>query len=121
MSNQRKKLIAGDEAILFDTQHKSPCSDCPWRQNSLKGWLNGELPDAWLADVHGEQRIDCHVLIGPQCAGAAIYRGNICKHPRQKDLLVLPPDRVKVFGSPMEFKKHHETTGISDETEEQDQ
>jgi len=39
-----------------------PCNDCPWRRKSCAGWL------------------------GPfgikQCAGAAVYRANVCKSPR---------------------------------------
>jgi hypothetical protein len=103
----RKQLISGEEAVPSKRQIRKPCSDCPFGRIALKGWLGSmPLPD-WIRAIQGESRIDCHTLIGPQCAGAAIFRANICKKPRDKSLLVLPPDDSLVFSSVEEFTKHH--------------
>jgi hypothetical protein len=59
--------------------------------------------------MHGEARIDCHVKLGAQCAGVAIYRTNVCKSPRDPEIITLPADRDAVFGSAVEFREHHES------------
>jgi hypothetical protein len=51
--------------------------------------------------------VDCHTVSNQQCAGAAIYRANVCKEPRRQELLRLPADKVKVFAWPTEFWAHH--------------
>jgi hypothetical protein len=103
----RRKLITSSEAVPATRQHDKPCSDCPWRRKSLAGWLGSMSVDEWLRAAHGESRIDCHALLGAQCAGAATYRTNVCKTPRDPALLVLPANRARVFASPMEFERHH--------------
>lgn len=106
---KRKQLLTVEDAVPAKSQHTSPCSDCPWARAALKGWLGDLTADEWLQQAHGEGRLDCHTLAGAQCAGAAIYRKNICKLPRDKKLLLLPADREQVFSGPYEFKAHHET------------
>lgn len=101
------KLISGDQARPTSVQRTSPCSDCPFRRDALPGWLGDSTPEEFLRMTHGESRIDCHTEVGPQCAGAAIYRRNVCKSPRDLTQLVLPANRVLVFGSPREFLDHH--------------
>lgn len=106
-------LTLASDATPIARQHTKPCHDCPWRRECLPGWLGGATPDEWLACVHGEARIDCHAHVmadgsGAQCAGVAIYRGNVCKSMRDKRIMVLPADRERVFATPMEFKAHHE-------------
>ncbi len=104
---KRKKLISSDEATPATRQHKKPCSDCPWAREALKGWLGGPTADEWLAEAHGNVRIDCHVHTGVQCAGSAIYRRNVLKLVGG-ELLRLEADKVLVFATPAEFKTHHE-------------
>lgn len=96
----RRRLVSSDEATPSRTQHTRPCGDCPWRRDALEGWLGNLTADAWLAAAHGDARIDCHTLIGPQCAGSAIYRANVCKLPRDPATLRLPADRRNVFAEP---------------------
>lgn len=108
MKPRARQLISIAEATEAIGQHKRPCSDCPWARKALPGWLGGVSIDAWLRDAHGEARIRCHTLLGAQCAGAAIYRTNVCKAPRDKTLLLLPADKVRVFKSPSEFRAHHD-------------
>ncbi len=103
----RPVLVTSDQAVPTAHQHTKPCSDCPWRRDAVPGWLGGSTTGDWLAAVHGEGRVDCHVLAGPQCAGAAIYRRNVAKRPRDPQVLVLDVDRDRVFSSPVEFQSHH--------------
>src|SRR6478609_9415624 len=104
-----RKLISSDEAKPSDRQHTRPCSDCPWRRDSLPGWLGSRTADAWLKSAHGEDMTYCHTVLGPQCAGLAIYRANVCKIPRDPEALRLPKDCETVFASPNEFLDHHES------------
>lgn len=109
--SKRKQLLSIDEAVEAKSQHRKPCSDCPFARASLPGWLGGLTVDEWLADLHhpGEVMIDCHTRRVAQCAGSAIYRANICKRPRPgSPVLVLPADKELVFSSPIELKAHHE-------------
>jgi len=103
----RRQLISGDEAIPVTSQHRQPCSDCPFARTALAGWLGDSDVADWIQMAHGETRIECHTLAGAQCAGAAIYRANVCKRTRDPESLVLPADRAGVFASADEFRAHH--------------
>jgi hypothetical protein len=104
-----RKLLSSDQARPANGhQHTRPCSDCPLRKDSLSGWLGDGKPAEWIEMLHGETRIECHTLAGAQCAGAAIYRTNVAKLPRDRSLLRLVGDRVGVFTSPQQFLEHHE-------------
>lgn len=102
-----RKLISKDEARPSTVQHKTPCSDCPFRRDSLAGWLGGETPEFFMSLAQSEATYDCHTKIGPQCAGLAVFRANICKTPRNPQALLLKRDTEKVFSWPAEFLKHH--------------
>jgi len=105
------RFIGSDEAVPAERQHEKPCGDCPFARKSIAGWLGDGDVESWLADVGGETQINCHTLIGPQCAGAAIYRRNTCKSPRKPTLLLLPRDTVLVFANAREFAAHHSNPG----------
>jgi hypothetical protein len=105
MSGQLKTY---QDAKARKIQHKSPCSDCPFARKSVRGWIGGMSVDEWLVAVHGEGMFDCHTVSNQQCAGAAIFRANVCKSPRREDVLRLPSDTVRVFSSSQEFRWHHE-------------
>ncbi len=103
----KRRLMASDEAVPAKSQIERPCSDCPLSRGSLNGWLGGGNPEEWGHALHSESRMNCHVLEGAQCAGAAIYRSNICKRMIDKSLLVLPSDHETVFSNRAEFLAHH--------------
>lgn len=103
----RGRLVTNDEAVQAKGQHRRPCSDCPWARASLNGWLGTATPEEWVQTAHGEARIECHTKKGAQCAGAAIYRANVCKSPRDQTLLRLESDKTRVFAAPSEFLEHH--------------
>lgn len=101
---------------------KQPCNDCPWRRKSAPGWLGPLTAEEWRALAHSDEPIACHVTIEVedswtagnvrQCAGAAQYRRNIAKRPRDEQIAVAPEvDRDTVFGVPSEFIAHHTREG----------
>jgi hypothetical protein len=102
-----RQIISSDDAPSSNIQHTNPCTDCPFARTAVRGWLGGSSPMEYVMLAHDEERIDCHAINGPQCAGAAIYRSNVCKSPRDKTLLILPADRVRVFANTKEFLAHH--------------
>ena len=106
--NGRRVLVTSDEAHPTEGQPSVGCSDCPWRRDAVAGWLGPLTANRWLEAAHGEERIMCHVLKGPQCAGAAIYRANVCKRPRDQSFLRLPADRTRVFAARNEFQGYHD-------------
>lgn len=115
---RKRQFISIDEAVSAKGQHTQACSDCPWARTAIPGWLGSNTAEEWLKQAHGEAQIDCHVLIGAQCAGAAIYRANTAKICRSANILRLPRDREKVFANPMEFMQHHKRRNGSEETEQ---
>lgn len=96
-------------------QHTEPCKECPWVRTSVPGWLGPGTADEWLATAHSDEIVECHMTAPLQCAGAAIYRRNVAKSPRDVNCLRLPADRAKVFSNPMEFKAHHEEMPLYEE------
>lgn len=102
-----RKLISTDEAKPTKRQHKKPCSDCPFRRDALAGWLGGQTPEHFMRLAMSDSPEPCHATIGPQCAGIAIFRANICKVPRDPEVLQLPRDKEAVFAWPNEFIEHH--------------
>jgi hypothetical protein len=114
---KRRLLVSAEEARPSKKQHVRPCGDCPWRRDALKGWTGASTTKEWLTYAHGEDIVYCHTMsgprdgstMGPQCAGLAIYRANVCKIPRNRaQQLILPADRGAVFASPAEFKQYHD-------------
>lgn len=119
-SNPLRQLLTYHDAEQEKRQHKSPCSDCPWRRDSLAGWIGDKSVGGWLHCAHHDGRMECHTrLIGDepaQCAGAAIYRANVVKSVAPPNL-ELPANKTKVFGQPLEFAQHHSRGKIA--TQEQ--
>ena len=95
---------------------KQPCNDCPWRRSSAAGWLGPYDALTWVLLAGSEEPIACHQTIREsgswdgafQCAGAATYRANSCKSPRDPAVAVGPTDHENVFSNSMEFINHHE-------------
>lgn len=102
-----RKLIASNINNVSNKQHRTPCSDCPFRRDSLPGWLGGIPAEFFTETAHGEGTYNCHVIVNQQCAGMAVYRANVCKTPRYIAALALPADKQKVFAWPTEFLEHH--------------
>ncbi len=95
----RRVVVTSSEARTAPKQHTKPCSDCPWRRDSVAGWLGPLKPEEWVEAARSDIRVPCHVISNQQCAGAAIYRANTCKSPRDPGALKLPKDAKKVFSA----------------------
>lgn len=104
------KLITKDRAKPSSRQHKTPCSDCPFRRDSLRGWLGGSSAREFVRMANSDAAYSCHTVVGPQCAGLAIFRANICKSPRDPKVLTTRQNKVAVFAWHDEFLAHHEST-----------
>lgn len=95
-----------------------PCRECPWRREAAPGWLGPYDASEWIELAHSDAPIACHRTVEVddewdghvrQCAGAATYRRNICKRPRDPEVAVADqPDTESIFGLPHEFMEHHE-------------
>ena len=94
----------------------NPCKECPWRRKSLPGWLGPMDAAEWTELAMSDEPIACHITIKEdgdwdgtlQCAGAARFRANICKSPRDPEVARGPVDRATIFGRPDEFLNHHQ-------------
>lgn len=90
----------------------------------MRGWLGPFSAEEWLELAHGENPIACHQTIHHaddngegdwddpgmrQCRGAAIFRANVCKRPRDPEVAHGPVDRDSVFGRSDEFLAHHDS------------
>lgn len=78
---------------------KNPCNACPFRKNSLPGWLGPWDANSLHQFVMNEGDFACHLTI-PQdernlviveeitmrCAGSVLYLGKNCKSPRYEPL-----------------------------------
>lgn len=102
-----RQLISNAEAKRARSQHTKPCSDCPFARTALPGWLGSMTREEWVHALHSDCRIECHALLGAHCAGAAIYRANVCKRIVDPEGLTLPPDDDLCFSQPKEFLDHH--------------
>lgn len=93
-------MLISAQAQPFARQHHAPCSDCPWKRSSIKGWLGPYNVGQWIRLAHSDAQIQCHTRMRQggdalmqsdhwQCAGAAIYRANVVKfeaHHKEKQL-----------------------------------
>lgn len=85
---------------------KQPCRDCPFRKDSLKGWLGKER----MTEILASQSFVCHKNNDLQCAGHMLIKGQENDFVRLADRLKLPTGlngRELVFGSTAECIAHH--------------
>lgn len=116
-----------DDEVLMKPPAPNPCSECPWRRNAAPGWLGPHTAEEWIGAAHGDGQIACHLTINEDndddlskadtmttCAGAAIFRANVCKLPRTLRGIpgyTLPADRERVFSWNNEFIDYHNRRG----------
>jgi hypothetical protein len=112
-------ITSSDQAKITKKQHTTPCHDCPFRRVSIPGWL-GDIPAQTFINIAlSDERYDCHTKKTDkrkhhQCAGMATFRANLCKAPRDPEVLQLKADREKVFARPGEFLSHHYKLNLND-------
>lgn len=106
---------------------RSPCSACPFRRDSLPGYL-GEAsgdPSGFLTPIwSGAVRQPCHKKVdwerpgaqaqaatAPLCQGALVMMRNACKLPLDPEIrdavAETDGDRASVFCFPLQFVEHH--------------
>jgi len=116
-------------------RHKTPCNDCPFRRESIAGFLGGTELEDWVAAWNVEGPFPCHKTVdaemipelhasAPQvtlhnpllndasfCAGALIMMRNSCKEARERNTRraarQVEIDRVTVFHHIKQFEEHH--------------
>ena len=101
---------------------KQPCSGCPFKRKSLPGWTGSATPDEFIIATLSEVEMPCHMTVDYEdedwleesqeaeyCIGSRIFFENICKMPRNPDLLKAPKVQRSddVFSSRQEFLDHH--------------
>ena len=93
-----------------------PCSECPWVRGCARGWLGGFEAEQWLRLVHSDEVVACHETIkvdgsmegARQCTGAATFRANVFKLPRNPEVARGERDVETVFENDAEFAAHHD-------------
>lgn len=95
-----------------------PCPECPFRKESLNGWLGGYSPEATALYAVQEEDFHCHLTRGTKnpkhCAGRMLFAKRNCKIFRRPDLekiknavLALNPDYKETILDIGEFVLHH--------------
>ena len=104
--------------------HK-PCKQCPFRRESIPGYLGGYSGPEHFLNVHYHQEAPnpCHMTVdyegdgwedradrAPRCAGQAVMFANAAKLPRAWGIPEgTERDTKEVFEWPHEFLEHHNT------------
>jgi hypothetical protein len=85
---------------------KAPCRDCPFRKDSLKGWLGSKRMEGFLRDAS----FVCHKNTDLQCAGHMLINGSDNAFVQLAARLRIPlklSGKDLVFDSKAECIKHH--------------
>ena len=106
-------------------KHTRPCKSCPFRRESLPGYLGAWTAQEFLDATLYERPMECHETVdyrklnwqGDQmanaalCAGALTFMRNVVKRPRDPVLAAAvdasQADRELVFANRNEFMAHH--------------
>lgn len=83
-----------------------PCRDCPFRQDSLKGWLGAER----MAEILEIDSFVCHKKTDKQCAGHMLISGESNAFVRLAGRLGIELElsgRELVFDSQQACIEHH--------------
>ena len=104
-----------------------PCKDCPFRKDSMRGWLGAYDSAERFITVHYRQDTPnaCHMLVdyneddwkdqlptATSCAGQQVMYLNGFKQPRDWRLdPEMEEDREGVFTTPAEFVEYHSKEG----------
>ena len=85
---------------------KKPCRDCPFRKDTLQGWLGKDR----ATEILGADSFVCHKKTDMQCAGHMLINGNANAFVRVADRLRISLDlsgREEVFESQEACIEHH--------------
>ena len=109
--------------------HKTPCETCPFRKDSMGGFLGGTELAEWVAAWQADCPFPCHNTVSDDdiaairdgdlsplddaayCVGALICMRNSAKAPRNTEVRKvtreIEPDRDTVFDHFRHFYSHH--------------
>lgn len=90
---------------------KVPCQDCPFRKDTLKGWLGAER----MAEIVAADSFVCHKKTDMQCAGHMLMNGQNNAFVRLATRLRIPLNlggSDKVFASATACIEHHEVRRV---------
>lgn len=89
---------------------KKPCSNCPFRKDTLKGWLGEER----IKEILNSKSFTCHKTTGTkevlQCAGHMIIKGESNEFYRTAKLLKMDfhlKGKDLIFSKETDLIKHH--------------
>lgn len=85
---------------------KKPCRDCPFRKDTLKGWLGEER----MTEILAADSFVCHKKTDMQCAGHMLINGAANGFVRLAGRLGIELDltgKAQVFDSRAECIAHH--------------
>lgn len=105
-------------------RRKSPCSQCPFRRNSVRGYLGADDPEHFLSLTMRDATMPCHMDIdysdkdwlttqepdAPLCVGALQFQNNFMKLARDPEVARgqrAVGESANVFSNPEEFLVHH--------------
>lgn len=95
---------------------KRPCGQCPFRKDSVKGYLGGFTIEETLEVAKSEHPFDCHKTRGTdntkECSGRLLFATKTCKSFKNAELEKLrletkesnSTDNILGF----DFRQHHE-------------
>lgn len=94
---------------------KKTCIECPFRKDSVKGYLGGFSVEDTIAIANSEADFYCHLTRETgnekQCVGRLLRAGKVCKSFKRFDLerervsLKDSEERDNILG--FDFKEHH--------------
>lgn len=100
---------------------KKPCVECPFRKNSLPGWLGGYTADETYHSItSAEEDFACHLTRNKRlkdmsrCKGSMLFLKKSGKMPKYNTQLAADlramgkPDTSEILSN-FEFFKHHES------------
>lgn len=85
---------------------KKPCADCPFRRDSLKGWLGQER----MTEILGYDSFVCHKKHDKQCAGHMLIKGEQNEFVRLANQLRIPlvlSGKELIFETEEDCINHH--------------
>ena len=107
-----------------------PCSNCPFRRESMPGWLGAGSPESFIDCIQRDEPLPCHPTIdyddrhwlakwmaqgddtGSICAGSLIFMANKLQRPHDPAFPTMKADRETVFSNSIEFVRHHREAAV---------
>lgn len=99
----------GSEKRLKIPHVKQPCSNCPYRKDSKKGWLGKER----MSDFLEGDNFLCHKNTKLQCAGHMIIKGDrnvIVRTAAMLDIPITLEGQELVFDKEDDCIAHHDNS-----------